>query len=256
MSASKEDLIKKLEKTRLSKVSIVKSKDKYDEEKDILVSKIGGIPYWPKEKEYPTYTQGNAKLLAQLNLDEILKQVDLKKISPYYPTRGVLQFFLSEGDAMYGMMDGVLVIYHADTNQEHSLTENQIKTNLELYEMPYEKSVRLDFVESDELFGLYDKVHPEFDAIYEVSEDLLNEMENDGIINNTGSKLGGYSFFTQNDPLEDQEIEDKIILLLQLDSDDELKLLWGDSGVATWRIEQEMLKNLDFSNIHYTWDCF
>jgi len=44
-------------------------------------------------------------------------------------------------------------------------------------------------------------------------------------------------------------------LLLQLDSDDSIDLMWGDSGVGNFFIKDEDLKNLNFSNVLYNWDC-
>jgi Uncharacterized protein conserved in bacteria len=69
-----------------------------DEETDIFDSKVGGVPYYPKEKEYPSgvfrideylYTK-DSKLpmmfVAQLNLEQ-LPHLD------GYPEKGILQFY-------------------------------------------------------------------------------------------------------------------------------------------------------------------
>ena len=48
-------------------------------------------------------------------------------------------------------------------------------------------------------------------------------------------------------------------LLLQIDSmDDEkgnVQTIWGDAGVCNFFINKDKLKNLDFSDILYNWDC-
>ncbi len=46
------------------------------------------------------------------------------------------------------------------------------------------------------------------------------------------------------------------ILLMQIDTDDSLNIMWGDSGVANFFIRKEDLLNLDFSNVIYNWDCY
>lgn len=46
------------------------------------------------------------------------------------------------------------------------------------------------------------------------------------------------------------------ILLLQIDTDNSLNIMWGDSGVANFFIRKEDLLNLDFSNVIYNWDCY
>ena len=54
--------------------------------------------------------------------------------------------------------------------------------------------------------------------------------------------------------LEDKE---PYVLLLQLDSEDnnEIEILWGDSGICNFFINQSALSQLDFSDVFYNWDC-
>ena len=72
-------------------------------------------------------------------------------------------------------------------------------------------------------------------------------------------QLGGYPYFTQNDPREENpEYKDFDTLLFQLDSDFSGKkdlVLWGDSGIANFFINREALKRRDFSQVLYNWDC-
>ena len=44
-------------------------------------------------------------------------------------------------------------------------------------------------------------------------------------------------------------------MLLQLDTDDSDRIMWGDCGVANFFIEKEALKRGDLSEVMYTWDC-
>lgn len=37
---------------------------------------------------------------------------------------------------------------------------------------------------------------------------------------------------------------------------DGYEIMWGDSGVGHFFIEEDDLKNLNFDNVLYTWDCF
>ena len=64
-------------------------------------------------------------------------------------------------------------------------------------------------------------------------------------------QIGGYPFFTQYDPRQEDNNE---VLLFQLDSQDHI--LWGDSGVGNFFISKEDLKNKDFSHVRYNWDCY
>ena len=65
-------------------------------------------------------------------------------------------------------------------------------------------------------------------------------------------QVGGYPSFTQTDP---RSQDDPRILLFQLDSDDDLGLMWGDMGVAHFFIHPDDLARCDFSNVAYNWDC-
>jgi uncharacterized protein YwqG len=69
-----------------------------------------------------------------------------------------------------------------------------------------------------------------------------------------GHKMAGYAHFTQADP-RIEKFSDHEVLLLQIDTDDEHGIMWGDCGVGNFFIKKENLKNLDFSKVLYNWDC-
>ena len=63
--------------------------------------------------------------------------------------------------------------------------------------------------------------------------------------------------FHTDDPREwEEKYQQHDILLLQIDTDDSLNIMWGDSGVANFFIKKDDLLNLDFSNVIYNWDCY
>ena len=67
-----------------------------------------------------------------------------------------------------------------------------------------------------------------------------------------GHRIGGYAYFTQDDP---RRPEDPMLLLLQLDSDETMDLMWGDMGVGHFFIREKDLLARDFSKVLYDWDC-
>ena len=72
----------------------------------------------------------------------------------------------------------------------------------------------------------------------------------------SGIKLVVIHFHT-DDPREwEEKYQQHDILLLQIDTDDSLNIMWGDSGVANFFIKKDDLLNLDFSNVIYNWDCY
>ena len=101
----------------------------------------------------------------------------------------------------------------------------------------------------------YDKVPTNLHNIaipYPELEDDLMDMAYDTFSNN-GHKLGGYAYFTQEDPRKYQDEFKDFILLFQLDSDDHI--MWGDVGVANFFIHPDDLGKKDFSKVMYNWDC-
>lgn len=70
-----------------------------------------------------------------------------------------------------------------------------------------------------------------------------------------GHKMGGYAYFTQSDPRFDAPEEETWLLLLQIDSDDDMGIMWGDVGVGGFFIRENDLKKCDFSRVLYNWDC-
>ncbi|WP_169816516.1 DUF1963 domain-containing protein [Deinococcus marmoris] len=50
-------------------------------------------------------------------------------------------------------------------------------------------------------------------------------------------------------------LEDPRVLLFQLDSDDDLEVMWGAVGIANFFIPLEDLARADFRRVAYNWDC-
>ena len=92
-----------------------------------------------------------------------------------------------------------------------------------------------------------------YDIGEEESYDIIEELD---IPNHT--QIGGYGHFTQEDPRMYDDFEDYTELLFQLDSEfgtDDYYILWGDCGVGNFFAKKEQLRNLDFAECLYSWDC-
>ena len=63
-------------------------------------------------------------------------------------------------------------------------------------------------------------------------------------------KMGGYPYFIGEDIRKnDLSRQTYDTLLLQIISDDELDIMWGDCGVLKFFINREKLEKLDFSDV-------
>ena len=75
----------------------------------------------------------------------------------------------------------------------------------------------------------------------------------DTLFYSIGHKIGGYAYFTQSDPREYDENKIDDLLVLQIDSDDEI--MFGDSGVMNVFLNANDLKTSDFTKAYFNWDC-
>ena len=226
-------------------------------------SKFGGNPYMPKGFEHPRDEKGNAMLLfAQINFEEV------PPIEPM-PQSGILQFFLSPTDDVYGLdfddptnQENFRVVYHAEVKRD----ETQLVTDFSYVpevddEMPplcSEGRMSFELQYLPVSTGTY-----EFEQLLDI--DLEQETGNPNetlwdvyadAAQGEGHKVGGYPYFTQEDPRGyNEEHQEYSILLFQADVDSDINLMFGDSGIANFFIKEADLKKLNFSDVLYNWDC-
>jgi len=236
----------------------------------IFESKIGGIPYMPKNAEVPVYnTSEQLRFLMQIKCSDV-KGCDI------FPKSGILQFWIA-GDDVWGLYEdgGFRVIYY-DTVDE-TVSENDISSKiLEMNDMekeyfplkgefgvefyPCEETISTDSMKYQKLFiKYYNELSGEnIESIYKLPWEILDKVlyqANSAY----GHKIGGSSDFCQGDPRESEEdFERYDFQLLQMSSDfnsEHENIMWGDAGVAHFFIKSEKLKNCDFSDILYYADC-
>lgn len=222
---------------------------------DIYDSKVGGKPYFPKSMKFPMDKNGRPmKLLSQVNFSQMPSFEN-------YPTSGIFQIFISVDDKFYGAnilgeKGDFKVFYHKDILKD----KTKLMTNIPIFPdahdyFPVMKEGKMFFSIAKEAVPISDYA---CDKIF--GKDFINQLTQvqfDKYIttfDSSGHKIGGYACFVQDDPRQSSKHEGKI-LLLQLDTDGEMDMMWGDGGVANIFISPSDLKKLDFSNLLYTWDC-
>jgi Uncharacterized protein conserved in bacteria len=229
-------------------------------------SKFRGLPYMPIGFEYPKDSKGEPMiLLAQINYSEV------PHIEPF-PEKGILQFYICKNDDTYGLNWNNLteqkdfrVIYFPDVVEDifELVSDFNFIENIDVDMLPIQEEVKLEFnikyspvtsgdFQFDKLIG-----KSLFNIIDEALTDSNNAEDEDKLYDTfslAGHRMGGYAFFTQCDPREGSH-EDHKTLLLQVGSDSDIYIMWGDVGVANLFIKESDLKSLDFSNVLYTWDC-
>lgn len=232
----------------------------------IFESKIGGTPYIPHDVEIPDDSFGaQLRFLAQIDCENL-------KTLPDFPHKGLLQFFISEDDIL-GLEEenGFKVFYYEELDKTVSEEECRAKIKPlndpdERY-MPVEEEYGVEFKPCKMSITMEDFRYEElaerklggdeidkelFDSVF-FDYDSKIDGDNDGYHEH---RLGGYPFFTQFDPRDDENQHE--ILLFQLDSDfkgGDDRVMWGDAGIGNFFISSEDLKNRDFTKVLYNWDC-
>jgi uncharacterized protein YwqG len=221
-------------------------------------SKVGGVPYMPKETVWPVAPDGKALFfLAQLNF------ADMPHLTPF-PEKGIVQFFIHDDD-LYGMdfddgenPDTFRVLFYPDPVKDEKVLETKVNIPEDFDLLPHhpDESYPLVFTLEEGVapatdYRFYQAHGADFfrqfgEKEWDVQEDFSKKLRADG------HKVGGYAYFTQDDP---RRPDDPMLLLLQLDSDELMDLMWGDMGVGHFFIREADLAKGDFSRVLYDWDC-
>lgn len=246
----------------------------------IFESKFGGTGYVPHDGAIPVNAKNQQlRLLAQIACDGLTLQ--------NFPSKGLLQFWIYDDDLSGADFDnptvqnGFRILYYE--NVDRTVTEAEVLEKTQPSEeeeafFPVEKEVALKLKKSMESLSFSDyrfdkkfaekfnQLSPEepieepYDLdinMWDIEEPICKQFIEDS---GWGHKMGGFPAFTQSDPRDCIENADCFdTLLLQIDSgtiDDSHEIMWGDSGICNFFIHSEALRNCDFSEVLYNWDCY
>ena len=269
---------KKLENRETIKINLIS-----ETKTPLTSSNVAGWLYLPKTSTIPTTSKGEQLMyLAQINCEELPE-------NSIYPSKGIMQFWIFGGDYNLGndytkptSDSKKRVIYYPEIEEHFTEVElsemykpEEDKKEGELitpindgapFAMSFEKTsqwplpndFRFEEIFNEKLNEHIEETKAEegfesYDIGEEESYDIIEELD---IPNHT--QIGGYGHFTQEDPRMYDDFEDYTELLFQLDSEfgtDDYYILWGDCGVGNFFAKKEQLRNLDFAECLYSWDC-
>ena len=252
----------------------------------ITSSKFGSYPYWPNDRsDYPKSSTGiPLTLLAQINLSDLPQ-------NNVFPDNGLLQFYIWNL-ADWGNYE---VIFHETYDKPLTPYLNTLPTSFmpdsvtitkesgekmtvpnlfwgESGMFPISGRLKLEFSKEYDYVNItencfYSEVIKAANELgiyipneYYISNNLPEKFYNEFYEFSGGHKLLGHPCFVQNDYREEGN---KDILLLQIDSawhdtgetSEQDFISFGDAGTAGFFINPDDLKNLDFSNVYYDWQC-
>ena len=251
-------------------------------EPGIFESKVGGTPYLPRDMAWPLDSKGIGM--------ELLAQVDCTGLEglPDFPHRGLLQFFFGLDD-VFGMdfddptaQKGFRALYHETVDPTVTAAEVLAKKaeapkpegdaryytplfgvyGIRFAPAEVQRINSQDFRAWDQFLAKWNELHG---TDLKTQWDYYRATKISGEFPAAKEKapyhqMGGYPYFTQEDPrINAGELANLDVLLFQQDSDGNKEVgdlvLWGDCGVCNFFISREALRRRDFSRVCYNWDC-
>lgn len=223
-------------------------------------SKFSGSAYFPYNITYPKDIDGcQMAMLAQINFTQLNMELP-------FPKEGILQFFISPS------------IYRSKLPIEEHLFQHYFKVRYYPqvlpaeklnYDVPLNKKVEYEpFPIGNEMALLLTHTFEPVSAMdYRVERYLKKPLSYYSTIPNDGKsiedlylehylgaehKIGGYPYFIYDDTRKSSPFLRRFdTLLLQIVSNDAQNIMWGDSGIIKFFINEQKLMNLDFSDIYF-----
>ncbi len=232
-------------------------------------SQFKGDPLLPKNFKYPVRADGTRlTFLAQIDFEEL---AGFERVQDVLPQSGILSFFYDVEDQPWGSSitdkDGWRVYYFPKKSELEVHTTEGAKG---------EKHFSIEWLEepaypddnSDEFATLPEPAQSEYERFI---ENCYEEQPYHRLLGHPNLIQGDYRESVEivtthidyekicADESRVQKLHDdsrRWILLLQLDSDEELDFMWGDGGTLYFCIDERALKKHDFSEVWLELQCF
>jgi uncharacterized protein YwqG len=237
-------------------------------------TKLGGLPRLPSSVEWPTWEGDPLAFLAQISLDELPVSSPLEGL----PREGMLYFFYDARQTTWGFSPqdrGSWRVIYAPTPGSSS---RPAPVRLEV--LLAQKRLRFAAIDS---YPGWDRLDISADLPFDEARPLIDaaaQTREAPFEGRPRHQMGGYPSPEQGDQME---LECQLVtnglycgdasgfedpraealrpgaqdwqLLLQLDSDDEAKMMWGDAGRLYFWIRRQDLEKQDFSNAWMVLQC-
>lgn len=233
------------------------------------LTKVGGLPIAPLTMQWPSWKNKPLFFLCQINLNEIPCDFESDTI----PRKGVLYFFYNSEQETWGIEPedkGSWAVRYLEDIPDN-LSPLQAPIDLSREGIFNEKPVCLDMETT-----LPPCDHPHVEAA-DFSEEEIERYDELYEIDYTGRTLHhmlGYAQSIQNGNMEEQcekiykkslsasersssesDGHGKWLLLLQLDSDEETGMMWGDAGMLYFWIREDDLRERNFNDVWMILEC-
>ena len=237
-------------------------------------TKIGGKPDVPNGFVWPEWKTRPLSFIAQINLSEVAKY-DTEKL---LPTTGILYFFYETNQETWGFdpedigswkviyLDGVMsdlkrIDFPEDLDKEDifKACRVDIKSEMSLpaFESAYIEALDLDCDEEDAYFDFCEEKND--DEIINKIMGNPDQIQDDMMLQ---CQLASNGIFCGDDSESNNPRVEELKkgmkdwrLLLQIDSDENCDMMWGDVGRIYFWIKTEDLKNRNFDKVWMVLQC-
>ena len=261
----------------LTQREVIRIKLSLADELAVTDSKVGGVPYIPKGGALPRSADGKPLfMLAQINCEQLPE-------NNLYPKKGLLQFWIADTeDPLYGLdyddpcsNDFKRVLYFStigealsidDFISDYTFDDNHLpfnsKKQFALHFKKDTESISLEERAANQLF--FEKWNEAFSTqittidefFEEVPNDICEEINASLLKEPTGHKIGGYPYFIEYDPREENDPHTLLLLQIDIDNVEGEEIYWGNGGgVANFFVSPEDMANCKFDDVLYNWDC-
>ena len=255
---------------------VIRIKLSLADELAVTDSKVGGVPYIPKGGALPRSADGKPLfMLAQINCEQLPE-------NNLYPKKGLLQFWIADTeDPLYGVdyddpcsNDFKRVLYFStigealpidDFISDYTFDDNHLpfnskkqfalhfKKDTESISLEERAATQLFFEKWNEAFSTQITTIDEF--FEEVPNDICEEINASLLKEPTGHKIGGYPYFIEYDPREENDPHTLLLLQIDIDNVEGEEIYWGNGGgVANFFVSPEDMTNCKFDDVLFHWE--
>ncbi|MFC7677447.1 YwqG family protein [Paenibacillus sp. GCM10028914] len=252
------------------------SKKEIETYNEIGFSRVGGDPDLPAMVDWPVNSDGTPMtFLAQLRLNELVPY----DVSTLLPAKGMLYFFIGIDEPAYGIEHKVIYLTEDKLQEARRCASPEVTALEDVFtgyrvnarstmEPPNYGYVDYDIVEDDEhdyeqyeelcfelndenssdlavMFGYPSTQHG--DCEYEAALHLLTGQKYNYSMDSALEQIADY--FKGDSDRAKQEVQDTL-LLLALDSDQDVGFCWWDAGELQFYIRKEDLLAGNFANTY------
>jgi uncharacterized protein YwqG len=234
-------------------------------------SKLGGCPDIPPAFEWPRYGGLPQSFVAQIDLDELQPH----EAASGLPTKGLLSFFYDADQRVWGFdpaADGAWLVHHTEDASDLSRRDPpsdlpagalfrpaRLRPADEATYAPWESS-QIDALHltRDERLAYADAVEEDAPPVHRLlghPQALQGDMQLECQLVSHGLYCGDETGYAHPRAAELAKGASEWQLLLQVDSDDDAEMMWGDAGRIYYWIHREALAQRNWQQTRLVLQC-